>query len=121
MSYADFLSKLLALGAKLPLLWPIILHVIDDFQQAWQIINGPPKLMGAESGQSFSAAETDAEAQVAAIFDQHEPKTFGAIGDGSIIDMLRTAFAFLRASPILMEIVRLFLDSLLKSPALKTA
>ncbi len=115
-SYLDFLNKLLAIGGKLPQLWPIVLQVIDLFQQAIVILGVQTKLMGAESpSHGLSTQEHDAEQQVATVFAQHEGGK-GAIGDGSLIQALRNAWTFISSNPALLQIVQILLGLFLKPP-----
>lgn len=115
MARLDWLNQLIALGAKLPLLWPLILQFIDLWQQAYTILVGPPKLMGEESFGAVSDDEAAAEVKVEALLAGPDQK-FGAIGDGSIIKMLRDAFALIQQYPALMQLIQLLIASWLKLP-----
>jgi hypothetical protein len=113
-SRLDFFNALIALGAKLPQAWPIIFQIIELLQQLAVIFGIQPKLMGAESEHSLSSnEEIQAQEKILTLFN--ESKTFGAIGDGSIIEMIRNAWAFIQSNPMLLQIVTSVLAYLLKA------
>ena len=112
-TYKDFLTALLALGAKLPQLVPILLAIIDQIQQAIVIIQGSAKTFGAAADFQPTAKEVALEGELMVAAGTMPKGTFGAIGDGTLIQLVRQIWSFLKDNPEIMA----FILSLLKKTA----
>lgn len=101
MSYAAFLKALLALGPKLPQVFALVQHIVEDVRALAELIGGSPSVFGAASLE-LSDEEMADESEVLSAIGGMEEGSFGAIGDGKII---RSIFAFLQANPDLLKAI----------------
>jgi len=104
-TYQDFLTALIAIGNKIPQLVPILLAIIDQVQQAIAIIQGHPAHAFGAGEFSPSADEAALEGQLVAAAGEHPKGTFGAIGDGTLIEVIRQVWLFIKDNPELMQLI----------------
>lgn len=97
MSYLDFLTKLIALGPKLPQLVLIIQDIVRLVQEAIELMVGPLPL---KADFEPSGAELTKENEVMAALQGHGGTE--GIGDGSV---LRFLFKFMKDHPELLALV----------------
>ena len=110
-SYRDFLSLLLALGPKLPQLWPVLMAWVAAtrtlIEEAKKLIPDSPAPSPPGTLSDFHVAVDEAEMET--VIGAHVAGPTAAF-DGSV---LRSAWQFLQAHPQLVSL----LLSLLKSGA----
>lgn len=100
MSYLEFLTKLIALGDKLPAAFAIVQRIIASVKELMGLFATAPP----DDGLAFTAIGADEEAAELAVAQS-------LAGDGALFDLatLRAVFQFLRDNPALLELVKLLL------------